>query len=91
MQVLVAGTTRELGGALATPRPRRLLEVTGPLTMKRMEDFDATAVIPKAEDFMLASKEAGKPFFVWLNTNRMHLYTRLNEKWRYAVRAPSAR
>ena len=26
-----------------------------------------------------------RPFFVWLNATRMHLYTRLNDKWRYAA------
>ncbi len=34
---------------------------------------------------MTKSKEEGKPFFIWLNTSRMHLYTRLNDKWRYAA------
>jgi arylsulfatase len=58
---------------------------TGPVTQKRMEDFDGSEVIPKAEDFMRRSKAAGKPFFVWLNTSRMHLYTRLNDQWRYAA------
>jgi len=64
---------------------KQKIEDTGPLTMERMEDFDATEVIPKAEAFMKKSKDDGKPFFVWLNTSRMHLYTHLNEKWRYAA------
>jgi arylsulfatase len=64
---------------------RQTIEDTGPLTMKRMEDFDAGEVIPLAEKFMKKSQEEGKPFFVWLNTSRMHLYTRLNDKWRYAA------
>jgi len=58
---------------------------TGPLTRERMKDIDAGEVIPKAFDFMLKSKKEGKPFFVWLNTSRMHLYTHLNDKWRYAA------
>jgi arylsulfatase A-like enzyme len=57
----------------------------GPLTQKRMELFDSAEVAPKAMDFMLKAKKNGKPFFVWLNTSRMHLYTRLNEHWRYAA------
>ena len=64
---------------------KQKIEDTGPLTQERMKDFDASEVIPKAEAFMKKSKEEGKPFFVWLNTSRMHLYTRLNEKWRYAA------
>jgi len=58
---------------------------TGPLTQERMKAFDETEVIPKALDFMRKAKSEGKPYFVWLNTSRMHLYTRLNEKWRYAA------
>jgi arylsulfatase A-like enzyme len=60
-------------------------EDTGPLTQERMKDFDNGEVIPLAEKFIKQSKEDGKPFFVWLNTSRMHLYTRLNDKWRYAA------
>lgn len=58
---------------------------TGPLTQERMKNFDEGEVISKAIDFMSAAKTANEPFFVWLNTSRMHLYTRLNEKWRYAA------
>ena len=42
-------------------------------------------IIPNAERFMKQAKSDGKPFFVWMNTSRMHLYTRLNDKWRYAA------
>ncbi len=58
---------------------------TGPLTQERMKNFDAAEVIPKALSFMERAKAEGKPFFVWLNTSRMHLYTRLNDEWRYAA------
>jgi arylsulfatase len=61
------------------------IEDTGPLTQERMKNFDAGEVIPRAKDFMAAAKEADEPFFVWLNTSRMHLYTRLNDEWRYAA------
>ncbi len=64
---------------------RQMIEDTGPLTMKRMEDFDAAEVIPKAEAFMKKSKDEGRPFFVWLNTSRMHLYTHVPDKWRHAA------
>ena len=53
---------------------KQRIQDTGPLTSERMKDFDATEVIPKAFDFMKRSKDDGKPFFVWLNTSRMHLY-----------------
>ncbi|NEN88297.1 MAG: arylsulfatase [Okeania sp. SIO3H1] len=61
------------------------IEDTGPLTQERMKNFDAEEVIPKALQFMQNSKVEHKPFFVWLNTSRMHLYTRLNDQWRYAA------
>ena len=64
---------------------KQTLTDTGPLTQERMKDFDAAEAIPKATEFMKKSKADGKPFFVWLNATRMHLYTRLNDKWRYAA------
>ena len=64
---------------------RQTIEDTGPLTQERMKNFDAGEVIPRAEEFMKKANADGKPFFVWLNTSRMHLYTRLNDQWRYAA------
>jgi arylsulfatase A-like enzyme len=32
-------------------------------------------------DFMDRTHQAGKPFFLWHNTTRMHVFTRLSEKW----------
>ena len=61
------------------------IQDTGPLTQERMKNFDGGEVIPKALAFMKKSSDDGKPFFVWLNTSRMHLYTRLNSQWRYAA------
>jgi arylsulfatase len=64
---------------------KQTIEDTGPLTIERMKDIDAQEFIPRALDFMKKAKDADKPFFVWLNTSRMHLYTHLNDKWRYAA------
>jgi len=58
---------------------------TGPLHQERMHEVDEKEFIPPALEFMKAAKAADEPFFVWLNTSRMHLYTRLNDKWRYAA------
>jgi arylsulfatase A-like enzyme len=51
-------------------------EDTGPLTAKRMEtiDDDTTAA---AIEFMTRQSKAGKPFFVWMNTTRMHVFTHI--------------
>jgi arylsulfatase len=47
---------------------------TGALTKKRMETIDDETT-DAAVDFMQRQVKAGKPFFVWMNTTRMHLYT----------------
>ena len=47
---------------------------TGPLTKKRMETCD-DEFIAAAKDFIKRQNDEGKPFFVWLNTTHMHLYT----------------
>ncbi|MCH1918513.1 arylsulfatase [Shewanella sp. A3A] len=58
---------------------------TGPLGGERMKDFDRTEMLPAALKFIDQSIKQDKPFFTWINTSRMHLYTRLNDKWRYAA------
>ena len=47
---------------------------SGPLTRKRMETVD-DEFIAASVDFMKRSKKADKPFFVWLNPSRMHMFT----------------
>lgn len=49
---------------------------TGPLTKNRMETIDEE-VTAKALDFMDKAHNAKKPFFLWYNTTRMHVWTRL--------------
>jgi arylsulfatase len=49
---------------------------TGPLTRKRMETIDEE-VNAKALDFMERAKRADKPFFIWWNSTRMHIFTHL--------------
>ena len=62
---------------------KQTIEDTGPLTQERMKTFDTEEVAPRAIEFMANADEAGEPFFVWLNTSRMHLYTRLRDESRY--------
>ena len=52
------------------------IESTGPLTKKRMETVDEEFTAG-AIDFMTRAKEANKPFFLWWNSTRMHVWTRL--------------
>ncbi|HMB58275.1 MAG TPA: arylsulfatase, partial [Xanthomonadales bacterium] len=52
------------------------IEDTGPLTIKRMETVDEE-VTAAAIDFMERAVKADKPFFVWWNSTRMHIWTHL--------------
>ncbi|MCK4758800.1 MAG: sulfatase-like hydrolase/transferase, partial [Candidatus Aminicenantes bacterium] len=56
------------------------IQDTGPMTRKRMETADQEFA-DAAFDFMERSVKAKKPFFIWLNTTRMHVWTRLSDKW----------
>jgi arylsulfatase A-like enzyme len=55
------------------------IEDTGPLTKKRMETVDAE-FLAAAEDFIGRAHQANKPFFVWFNTSRMHIWTHLQKE-----------
>ncbi len=71
----------------APPDPRfgawgkQTCEDTGPLTIKRMETIDEE-VTQGALDFMTKAHQDGKPFFVWWNSTRMHIWTHLKESSR---------
>jgi arylsulfatase A-like enzyme len=54
-------------------------EDTGPLTKKRMETVDEE-VTAAALKFMDKSVKDGKPFFVWWNSTRMHVFTHLKKE-----------
>ncbi len=55
------------------------IEDTGPLTKKRMETVD-DEVTAGALDFMTRAVEQDKPFFLWWNSTRMHIFTHLKEE-----------
>ena len=54
---------------------------TGPLNRKRMETIDDETT-KAAIDFIDRQAKAGKPFFVWMNTTRMHVFTHVRESMR---------
>ena len=58
-----------------------IIEDTGPLTRKRMETIEDD-LLARSLDFIDRAHSAGKPFFLWHNTTRMHVWTRLSERWR---------
>jgi len=55
------------------------VEDTGPLTRKRMETVDEE-FLAAGFDFMDRSVKSGKPFFMWFNASRMHVWTRLKKE-----------
>ena len=52
------------------------IEDTGPLTRERMETVDEE-VTTEALAFMDKAQADGKPFFLWWNSTRMHIFTHL--------------
>ncbi len=52
------------------------IEDTGPLNTKRMETVDEE-FLAAAKDFIDRQHKADKPFFVWFNSTRMHVFTHL--------------
>ena len=55
------------------------VEDTGPLNRKRMETVDYE-VTDAALDFLDRAHKAEKPFFLWWNSTRMHVFTHLREE-----------
>ena len=54
---------------------------TGPLNRKRMETIDDETT-RAAVEFIDKQVKGGKPFFVWMNTTRMHVFTHVRESMR---------
>jgi arylsulfatase len=60
----------------AKPEGGQHIENTGPLNTKRMETVDEEFV-GATLDFMDRTVKADKPFFIWFNSTRMHVFTHL--------------
>jgi arylsulfatase len=68
--------TRGVIHSWANPDGTQKIELTGPLDRKRMETVDEEFT-REAIRFMEESKKEDKPFFLWWNSTRMHIWTRL--------------
>jgi arylsulfatase len=68
--------TRGVIHAFAGSGGKQKITSTGPLNKKRMETIDEE-VTKHAIRFMQEAKKADKPFFLWWNSTRMHIWTRL--------------
>ncbi len=55
------------------------IENTGPLTIKRMETVDEE-FLDASLKFMEKAVKDDKPFFVWWNSTRMHIFTHLKKE-----------
>jgi arylsulfatase len=68
--------TRGVIHSWANPDGTQRIESTGPLNKKRMETVDEEFT-KEAIRFLNDAKKADKPFFLWWNSTRMHIWTRL--------------
>ncbi|HEX4849325.1 MAG TPA: sulfatase-like hydrolase/transferase, partial [Puia sp.] len=58
---------------------KQKIENTGPLTTKRMETIDEE-FLAAAKDFIQRQQKAGKPWFCYFNSTRMHIFTHLKKE-----------
>src|SRR5207344_2647481 len=73
--------TRGVLHTWANPDGTQKIESTGALDKKRMETID-DEITKETIRFMRDAKKADKPFFLWWNSTRMHIWTRLKESAR---------
>ncbi len=59
---------------------KQVIEDTGPITRKRMETVDEE-FLAGTLSFMERAVKDKKPFFIWHNSTRMHVWTRLSPKY----------
>ncbi|MHC4081534.1 MAG: sulfatase-like hydrolase/transferase, partial [Planctomycetota bacterium] len=63
---------------------KQRIQDDGPLTRKRMETYDEET-LQRSLKFIDTAVKDGKPFFVWHNATRMHVYTHLSPKYQAMV------
>ena len=72
-------TTRGVIHCWANPDGTQRIESTGPLNIKRMETIDEE-VTAFTLDYLEKAAKSDKPFFLWWNATRMHIFTHLKEE-----------
>jgi len=60
---------------------KQVVKDTGPLSSERMPDVDQE-FLDATVDFMKRAKDKNKPFFVWFNPSRMHMFTHVPNEWK---------
>jgi len=71
--------TRGVIHTWANPDGTQRIESTGPLTIKRMETIDEE-VTKASLDYLDKAAKSDKPFFLWWNSTRMHIFTHLKKE-----------
>ena len=71
--------TRGVIHSWANPDGTQKIVDDGPLTIKRMETIDEE-VTKLSLDYLEKAKKADKPFFLWWNSTRMHIWTHLKKE-----------
>jgi arylsulfatase A-like enzyme len=71
--------TRGVIHCWANPDGTQRIESTGPLNIERMKTIDEE-VTALTLDYLEKAKKADKPFFLWWNSTRMHIFTHLKEE-----------
>jgi arylsulfatase A-like enzyme len=60
---------------------KQTIKDSGPLTRKRMETIEDD-LLAHSFDFIDRAHKTAKPFLLWHNTTRMHVWTRLSDRWK---------
>ena len=71
--------TRGVIHSWANPDGTQKIESAGVLNMKRMETIDEE-ILKGSMDYLARAKKADKPFFLWVNFTRMHIWLRLKKE-----------
>jgi arylsulfatase len=68
--------TRGVIHCWANPDGTQRIELTGPLNIKRMRTID-DEITKLTLDYLVKAAKSDKPFFLWWNSTRMHIFTHL--------------
>jgi arylsulfatase len=71
--------TRGVIHSFANPDGTQKIKSTGPLNIERMKTIDEE-VTALALKYLEKAKKADKPFFLWWNSTRMHIFTHLKDE-----------
>jgi arylsulfatase A-like enzyme len=71
--------TRGVIHTWANPDGTQKIESTGPLNIERMKTIDEEFTAASL-DYLEKRKADGKPFFLWWNSTRMHIFTHLKDE-----------